>query len=81
MLGLDGQFGARLNINRVSDDNYWRDFTRTPSLTRGCWPATAPQLGPRPLVVSAGAYRYQTLQDVEAPIVPPYDRLPSLTAR
>lgn len=78
-----GPVGLRLNLNRVSDDNYWRDFPRTmTSLTsrllasegvlswaRGSWAFTA------------GAYRWQTLQDVNAPILAPFNRLPSLTAR
>ncbi|MDO9612741.1 MAG: LPS assembly protein LptD [Serpentinimonas sp.] len=72
----------RLDLNRVSDDNYWRDFPRTStsltsrllrndieiSASRGNW------------AFSAGAYTWQTLQDLDAPIVAPYDRLPSLTA-
>ncbi|RYF35826.1 MAG: LPS-assembly protein LptD, partial [Comamonadaceae bacterium] len=78
-----GQLNLNLNLNRVSDDNYWRDFTRTSgSLTqrllasdallswgRGYWTASARTL------------RWQTLQDATAPITPPYDRLPTLAAR
>ena len=81
LAGLSGP-SLRLDLNRVSDDNYWRDFPRTStSLTsrllrndievsarRGNW------------AFSAGAYTWQTLQDLDAPIVAPYDRLPSLTA-
>jgi LPS-assembly protein len=72
-----------LSLNRVSDDNYWRDFTRTNgSLTQrllandatlawgnGAWANTIRTL------------KWQTLQDVTAPIVPPYDRLPQLATR
>jgi LPS-assembly protein len=77
--------GAALNLslNRVSDDNYWRDFTRTNgsltqrllandatlSWTNGAW------------VSSVRTLKWQTLQDVSAPIVPPYDRLPQLATR
>ena len=77
--------GAALNLslNRVSDDNYWRDFTRTNgSLTQrllandatltwgnGAWANTIRTL------------KWQTLQDVAAPIVPPYDRLPQIATR
>jgi LPS-assembly protein len=78
-----GQYTLNLNLNRVSDDNYWRDFSRTSaSLTqrllasdgtltwaRGYWYATA------------RALKWQTLQDVTAPIVPPYDRAPQLYTR
>ena len=78
--GLDSLVGT-LNINRVSDNDYWRDFTRTPSLTqrllandgslnwaKGDWSGTARALS------------YQTLQYAEAPILPPYDRMPQITA-
>lgn len=78
--GLDS-LGASLNINRVSDDDYWRDFTRTPSLTgrllaseaalnwsRGDWSGRARALS------------YQTLRYDLAPITPPYDRMPQITA-
>ncbi len=78
-----GAVGLNLNLNRVSDDNYWRDFTRDSSgLTqrllandailswgRGYWSA------------SARALQWQTLQDPASPITPPYDRLPQFTAR
>jgi len=83
LLGLDGAFGARLNLNRVSDDNYWRDFPRssTSLTTRLLASEGVLSWGRGPWSFSAGAYRWQTLQDVEAPIIPPYDRLPSLAAR
>jgi LPS-assembly protein len=77
--------GAALNLslNRVSDDNYWRDFTHangsltqrllandaTLSWTNGAWASSVRTL------------KWQTLQDVTAPIVPPYDRLPQLATR
>jgi LPS-assembly protein len=83
VLGLDGVFAARLNLNRVSDDNYWRDFPRssTSLTTRLLASEGALSWGRGPWSFSAGAYRWQTLQDIEAPIIPPYDRLPSLAAR
>jgi LPS-assembly protein len=69
-----------LKLNRVSDDNYWRDFTRaSTSLTQ--------RLLPNDLSMSwssgefshaVRALRWQTLQDASAPIIPPYDRLPQL---
>ena len=83
-LGLGGAAGLRLDLNRVSDDNYWRDFPRSffgtlssrllasnavYNWNRGYW------------AVSAGVYAYQTLQDIAAPITPPYDRLPSIAVR
>jgi len=72
----------RLNLNRVSDDTYWRDFPRSStSLTERLLPndvVLTTAVGPWSL--SAGAYRWQTLQDPDAPIRAPYDRLPSLAA-
>jgi LPS-assembly protein len=79
-LGLDA-LSASVRFNRVSDDDYWRDFTRTPSLTtrllsndaslnwtKGDWNGIVRTL------------KYQTLQYDESPIIPPYDRLPQITA-
>jgi len=79
-LGLDSLVGS-LSLNRVSDDDYWRDFNRTPTLSqrllandgilswsKGDWSGMARALS------------YQTLQYSAAPIVPPYDRLPQITA-
>lgn len=75
--------GAALNLslNRVSDDNYWRDFTRSnSSLTQRLLANDAT------LSWNQGAWanrvrtlKWQTLQDVTAPIIPPYDRLPQLS--
>ncbi len=75
--------GAALNLrlNRVSDDNYWRDFTQTNSSQtqrllandatlawgNGAWNSMVRTL------------KWQTLQDDTAPIIPPYDRLPQLS--
>ncbi|VTU39800.1 Organic solvent tolerance protein [Variovorax sp. PBL-H6] len=79
-LGLDS-LSASIRFNRVSDDDYWRDFTRTPSLTtrllsndaslnwtKGDWNGIV------------RALKYQTLQYDLSPIIPPYDRLPQITA-
>ncbi|MEK9803406.1 MAG: LPS assembly protein LptD, partial [Curvibacter sp.] len=78
-----GRLGLNLNLHRVSDDTYWRDFPRaTPSLTQRL---LANDMG---LNWSRGPYsatlrtlQWQTLQDPLAPIVPPYDRLPQIVAR
>jgi LPS-assembly protein len=67
-----------LSLNRVSDDNYWRDFTRTNgSLTQRLL-ANDASLAWRNGDFSSTlrALKWQTLQDVSAPIVPPYDRMP-----
>ncbi|WP_245638707.1 LPS-assembly protein LptD [Hydrogenophaga palleronii] len=83
--GVDfgGAASFRLNLNRVSDDNYWRDFPRaTTTLTQRLLPSDAVyNWGRGPWSVSAGVYRWQTLQDISAPIAPPYDRLPSVALR
>ncbi len=73
--GLVGS-GIRLNLNRVSDDNYWRDFPRTsPALTQRLLPNDAVWSGQLGSVgLSAGLYTWQTLQDASAPITAPYDR-------
>jgi len=79
----DRGIALNLSLNRVSDDNYWRDFTRTNgsltqrllandamlSWTQGAWTSSLRTL------------KWQTLQDATAPIVPPYDRLPQLATR
>lgn len=82
-LGLDAPVGLRLNLNRVSDDNYWRDFPRSnTSLTARLLANEAVlSVGKGPWSFSGGAYQWQTLQDVDSPILPPYDRLPSLALR
>ena len=73
----------RLNVNRASDDNYWKDFPRV--LT-----SVTPRLLPQEVEASwaqsgwsgtVGAYRWQTLQDPAALITPPYNRMPSMSAR
>lgn len=79
-LGMD-TLSANLSVDRVSDDDYWRDFTRTPTLTsrqlsadgtvnwsKGDWSGRL------------FAQKWQTLTYTEAPITPAYDRLPQLTA-
>jgi LPS-assembly protein len=87
------------NVNRVSDDNYWRDFTSNSTIadanaiantSASVGVAVTQRLLPNDLTASwgAGAFssalrvlQWQTLQDVTAPIVPPYDRLPQVSAR
>ena len=94
-----GSVGLAANINRVSDDNYWRDFTTTSTIadanaiantSASVGVATTQRLLPSGLTATwgLGAFssslrllKWQTLQDVTAPIVPPYDRMPQITAR
>ena len=83
--GIDGigRVGLGLNLNRVSDNDYWRDFSRRGlSLTTRLLANDGALSWSRgDLSLHARALKWQTLQDVAAPIVPPYDRLPQLTAR
>ena len=78
-----GRLGLNLNLNRVSDDNYWRDFTRaTPSLTQRLLANDAAlNWNQGPYSATLRALKWQTLQDPLSPIVPPYDRMPQLVAR
>ncbi len=78
-----GNIGINLALNRVSDDDYWRDFPRaTGSLTqrllandgsltwsRGSWS------------LYSRALKWQTLQQSTSVITPPYDRLPQINGR
>ncbi|PUE39083.1 LPS biosynthesis protein [Limnohabitans sp. Bal53] len=83
--GLDsvGRIGLGLNLNRVSDDNYWRDFPRAGLvLTQRLLPSTGVlSWGRGNLSMSAQVQRWQTLQDISAPITPPYDRAPQIGLR
>lgn len=75
--------GLRFNLNRVSDNDYWRDFPRSgATLTQRLLPnemAIAGNVGA--MSVTAGMYTWQTLQDAAAPIVAPYDRQPQIDVR
>ena len=82
-LGLPnvGPVALALNINRVSDDNYWRDFTSSePYLTQRLLPGDV-QANWNSGAVSGSVHvlKWQVLQDATSPITPPYDRVPQLT--
>ena len=78
-----GNLGLSLNLNRVSDNDYWRDFTRNGlSLTTRLLANDATlSWGKGDFSFSARTLKWQTLQDVSSPIVPPYDRMPQLVGR
>ena len=78
-----GALGLNINVNRVSDDNYWRDFGRASELLRQrLLPGDATLSWARnDMSASVRTLKWQTLQDVTAPIVPPYDRMPQLQWR
>ena len=82
-----GNLNLHLNLNRVSDNDYWRDFGH--AATVGTNP-TQERLLPSEMMLSWAAndmtaqvhtLKWQTQQDINAPIVPPYDRMPQLQWR
>lgn len=84
--------GLRLNLNRVSDDDYWRDFPRTSTITNLAQRLLANEAvlsgGAGPWSYSLTAQRWQTLGASRTlvplnseQIVAPYDRLPSVALR
>ncbi|HQS32217.1 MAG: LPS biosynthesis protein [Polaromonas sp. 39-63-203] len=77
-----GDVGLNLNLNRVSDQNYWRDLTASGnSLTPRLFAQDASVTWGRGYFSAAArTLKWQTLQDISAPITPPYDRLPQFTA-
>ncbi len=78
-----GAVGLNVSLNRVSDDNYWKDFTRTTSsLTQRLLANDATVSWSRGYYsASVRTLKWQTLQDVTSPITPPYDRLPQIAGR
>ena len=78
-----GNVSVGLNLNRVSDDNYWRDFTREgTSLTQRLLANEGNVSWAQGYnALSLRALKWQTLQDATTPITPPYDRLPQVVAR
>jgi LPS-assembly protein len=71
-----------LNINRVSDDNYWRDFSSSEAiLTQRLLPGDAlASWSSGPVSGTVHVLKWQVLQDPDSPIIPPYDRVPQITA-
>lgn len=87
-----GSLGLSWNLKRVSDDNYWRDFSRMPG--EGSSFAGSSSTDHRLLSsdgrlswasgrhsVSLYAQKWQVLQDLDAPIAPPFNRMPQLQWR
>ncbi|WP_309827411.1 LPS-assembly protein LptD [Paracidovorax wautersii] len=84
-----GGVSLGIDVQRVSDDNYWRDFnTRNLGTgTLGSSGLLSQRLLPGRLnlgwgrgdhSLSLNVVKWQTLQDVNSPITPPYDQLPQL---
>jgi LPS-assembly protein len=83
---IAGPWTFLVNVQKVSDDNYFRDLsTQIQATSRTLLPREAHairggalgQTGNWSLV--GHVQRWQTLQDPQSPIGVPYDRLPSLT--
>ena len=71
-----------VNLNKVSDDKYFVDLSERVAVTSQ---STLPREGGLaanfgPVSVLVRAQKFQTLQDPNAPIVPPYDRVPQVAA-
>ena len=80
-LGVFSGIAAGVNYNRVSDDNYFVDFSST---ILGSSQKVLPQDGfisyTEPFWNSGvRVTKNQTLQDPLAPVVPPYERVPQVT--
>ena len=81
-----GGLTLNLNVNRVSDDNYWKDFSLSNSAGAQRLLSSDAGLTWTDGFVTTGirAQKWQTLQDLANTsnrITPPFDRLPQLTAR
>jgi LPS-assembly protein len=75
--------GFGFNLNRVSDSNYWKDFSTVSGgpLTQRLLPSSASLAWARgTFSTSTSVTQYQTLQDVTSPIAPPFNRLPQVNA-
>ena len=75
-----GGLGLNLDLNRVSDGDYWRDFTRTAKrLEQRLINSTGTLSWVRnDHTVSLAAQKWQVQQLVDSPITPPFDVMPQL---
>lgn len=76
-----GGLNGYLNLNGVSDDNYYRDLATSVNVTSQVHLLQEGVLnyGSGNWNAAMRVQRFQTLQDPAAPIVTPYKRLPQLT--
>ncbi len=82
-LNMPGFLTGAANVNKISDDAYFRDLSGRLSIaTQVFMPreglltyATSPWWN-----LQARIQRFQTLQDPKNPVTPPYERAPQLTA-
>ncbi|MHB1231126.1 MAG: LPS-assembly protein LptD [Burkholderiales bacterium] len=75
-------FTGALNVQKVSDNNYFRDLSSLVAVTSQ---TTLPRQGSLnyangPWSAGVAIQRFQTLQDPLNPIIPPYERVPQITA-
>lgn len=81
-----GNVGMDIRLRRVSDDDYWRDFSDTSVSGSGTGLTGARLLESVATLdwqrhghhLLLRAQKWQTLQDADTPITPPFDRLPQL---
>jgi LPS-assembly protein len=76
--------GLSLKVHRVSDDDYWRDFQHGNGAFTQRLLASEASVQWRPAArwsVNTRVLAWQTLQSPDAPIIPPYDRLPQVVTR
>jgi LPS-assembly protein len=78
---LNNQLSVSADLNRVSDDAYFRDLASTVGDTSraNLMREGVLSYNSHGWLATARVQHYQTLQDPAAPIVPPYARLPQLT--
>ena len=76
-----GTVTVDLNLNRVSDNNYWKDFSANDTvLTQRLLPGDMlASWGSGDLTGTVHVAKWQTVQASDSVIVPPYDKLPQLT--
>ena len=74
-----GRLNTSLNLNRVSDSDYWRDFQRSSlALTQRVLPSTGTvSWGKGAWGMTAQVQGWQNLQDA----APPYDKMPQIALR
>ncbi|TAG27485.1 MAG: LPS-assembly protein LptD [Burkholderiales bacterium] len=78
-----GNVGISASLNRVSDNDYWRDFPRaTGSLTQRLLANDGSLSWSRgPWSLYSRALKWQTLQQSTSVVIPPYDRLPQINGK
>ncbi len=75
-----GSWTGYANLDKVSDDNYFVDYSRTIALSsQRILPRDAAITYNQPYwYLTVHTLRYQTLQDPVTPIVPPYEKSPQI---